>query len=210
VDACLNWSRARPVAWLLDHMPVDQRWCLVHATHMDAQEGARAVRTGAVAGLCPITEANLGDGLFALPDWLAAGGAIAIGSDSNVRIDASEELRLLEYGQRLARQQRNVAALPGGSTGGRLYRAALSGGAQSVGTQAALVAGAPADIVALRPDESGATGDALLDRWIFARGRDAIDTVWRHGRLLVRDGRHVAREAIAVRFSETLRRIRDR
>jgi formiminoglutamate deiminase len=210
VDACIAWSGARPVAWLLDHMPVDQRWCLVHATHMDAQEGARAVRTGAVAGLCPITEANLGDGLFALPDWLAAGGAIAIGSDSNVRIDASEELRLLEYGQRLARQQRNVAALPGGSTGGRLYRAALSGGAQSVGMQAALVAGAPADIVALRPGESGATGDALLDRWIFARGRDAIDTVWRHGRLRVRDSRHIARDTIAARFATTLRRISDR
>ncbi|SEJ23617.1 formimidoylglutamate deiminase [Sphingobium sp. AP50] len=210
VDACIAWSGARPVAWLLDHMPVDQRWCLVHATHMDAQEVARAARTGAVAGLCPITEANLGDGLFALPDWLAEDGAIAIGSDSNVRIDASEELRLLEYGQRLARQQRNVAALPGGSTGGRLYRAALTGGAQSVGTQAALVAGAPADIVALRPDESGATGDALLDRWIFARGRDAIDTVWRHGSPWVQGGRHIARDAITARFATILRRISDR
>jgi formiminoglutamate deiminase len=210
VAACIGWSGARPVAWLLDHMPVDQRWCLVHATHMDAQEIARAARTGAVAGMCPITEANLGDGLFPLPDWLAADGAIAIGSDSNVRIDASEELRLLEYGQRLARQQRNVAAHPGGSTGGRLYRAALSGGAQSVGTQAALVAGAPADIIALRPDESVAVGDALLDRWIFARSRDAIDTVWRHGRPCVRDGRHIARDAIAARFATTLRRIRDR
>jgi cytosine/adenosine deaminase-related metal-dependent hydrolase len=174
------------------------------------QEIARAARTGAVAGLCPITEANLGDGLFPLPDWLAADGAIAIGSDSNVRIDASEELRLLEYGQRLARQQRNVAALPGGSTGGRLYRAALTGGAQCVGTQSALVVGAPADIVALRPDESVAVGDALLDRWIFSRGRDAIDSVWRHGRLWVRDGRHIARDAIAARFGVTLRRIRDR
>jgi len=115
VETCLAWSGARPVAWLLDHAEVDARWCLVHATHMDASETARLAASGATAGLCPITEADLGDGLFPAGPYLAAGGAFGVGSDSNVRIDLSEELRLLEWGQRLARRARGVA----GSRAGR-------------------------------------------------------------------------------------------
>ncbi|MFT8675603.1 MAG: formimidoylglutamate deiminase [Acetobacter sp.] len=135
VEDCMAALGRRPVAWLLDEMPVDDRWCLVHATHLDAQETTRLAHSGAVAGLCPITEANLGDGLFPLADYIDAGGRFGIGSDSNVLLNAAEELRLLEYGQRLATQKR-CQALPTGMTGsvGRfLYTQALAGGAQACG-----------------------------------------------------------------------------
>src|SRR5690606_35774373 len=110
VEACLQWSGQRPVDWLLAHAPVDGRWCLVHATHLSAAEVAQAARSGAVAGLCPTTEANLGDGLFDMPGWRAAGGAWGVGSDSHITVNAAEELRLLEYGQRLLHRQRNLLA----------------------------------------------------------------------------------------------------
>ncbi|WBO23101.1 formimidoylglutamate deiminase [Sphingomonas abietis] len=211
VEDCLAWSGARPVAWLLDHAAVDDRWCLVHATHMTDDETTRLAASGAVAGLCPITEANLGDGLFPADTFLAAGGRYGVGSDSNVRIDATEELRLLEYGQRLARRGRNLLAEgPGGSTGGALYRAALAGGGQALGATAALRVGAPADIVGLdagHPSLLARRGDALLDGLVFAAGRGAIDRVWRRGRSVVVGGRHVARDAVAGRYRAVLRDI---
>jgi len=210
VEDCLAFSGTRPVAWLLDHAPVGPDWCLVHATHMTEAETAALARSGAVAGLCPITEANLGDGLFPAEAFLAAGGYYGIGSDSNVRIDAAEELRLLEYGQRLARRGRNLLAVPGGSTGGALYRAALAGGAQALGMAAGLRVGAAADIVSLDPDHpslAARSGDALLDGLVFAAGRDAIDRVWRRGREVVTHGRHVARTTIAARYRATLARL---
>jgi formiminoglutamate deiminase len=211
VEDCLAWSGARPVEWLLDHAAVDSRWCLVHATHMTDSENARLAASGAVAGLCPITEANLGDGLFPAEVFLAAGGRCGVGSDSNVRIDATEELRLLEYGQRLARRSRNLLADgPGGSTGGALYRAALAGGSQALGVEAGLRVGASADIVGLAVDHPSLIArenDALLDGLIFAAGRDAIDRVWRRGREVVVGGRHVARDAIAARYGTVIRRV---
>lgn len=206
VEACLRWSGARPVQWLLDSMPVDPRWCLVHATHVDAAELAGIAAGGAVVGLCPVTEANLGDGLFPVGEFLDAGGRFGVGSDSNVRIDAAEELRLLEYGQRLVRRQRNVLAHDGLSTGRTLFGHSLEGGAQALGAEPAeLAAGRPADLVALLADGEGASGDALLDRWIFAQG--SVDAVWRAGRQLVREGRHVARDGIAERYRATLCRL---
>jgi len=206
VEACLAWSGARPVRWLLDHAPVGDRWCLVHATHVERDEVAGIVASGAVVGLCPITEANLGDGLFPAGALLDAGGKFGVGSDSNVRIDAAEELRLLEYGQRLLHRQRNVLARDDRSTGRTLFDHALAGGTQALGASSSGIAvGAPADIVALVRDGEGVSGDALLDRWIFARGD--IDTVWRAGRAVVRDGRHVARDAIAARYRRTLARL---
>jgi formimidoylglutamate deiminase len=207
VDDCLAWSGARPVEWLLDHALVDGRWCLVHATHMTAAETRALAASGAVAGLCPITEANLGDGLFPAAAFLAAGGSYGIGSDSNVLIDASEELRLLEYGQRLAGRARNVMAPAGGSTGAALYKAALVGGAQALGGMAAIEIGAPADFVTLDADHPALiarSGDALLDGLIFSAGRGAIDTVWRRGRKLVERGRHIHREWIAEDYRRTL------
>lgn len=202
VEDCLAWSGQRPVEWLLDNAQVDARWCLVHATHMTECETLAVARSGAVAGLCPITEANLGDGVFPAPEFLAAGGRFGIGSDSNVMIDAAEELRLLEYGQRLTRRERNVLSpREGASTGGALYRAALAGGTQALG------AGGPADLVSLDTDHpalAGRSGDALLDGWIFAARGGAVKSVWRRGREVVKDGRHVARDAIATRYRGTL------
>jgi len=204
VEDCIAWSGARPVQWLLDHAAVDARWCLVHATHMDGGETRDLAASGAVAGLCPITEANLGDGLFPLPEYLAAQGRFGIGSDSNLRIDCAEELRLLEYGQRLHLRRRNVtAAAQGRSTGGTLFRAALAGGRQALGA-------ADFDLVSLdasHPALEGREGDALLDSWIFAAGSPAIDCVWRNGRKLVAGGRHRDREPVAARYRATIGRL---
>jgi formiminoglutamate deiminase len=207
VDDCIAWTGARPVAWLLANMAVDSGWCLVHATHMTDAETQALATTGAVAGLCPITEANLGDGLFPASAFLAAGGAYGVGSDSNVLIDATEELRLLEYGQRLGARGRNIMTAAGGSTGGALYRAALTGGARALGVSAGLAVGAPADFLTLDPDHpsiAGRQGDALLDGLIFAAGRSAIDGVWRRGRRLVEKGRHIDRDRIAERYRRVL------
>lgn len=213
VEQCRAWSGARPVAWLMDHAPVDARWCLVHATHMDAVETAALARSNAVAGLCPVTEANLGDGLFPAEAFLAAGGRFGVGSDSNVRIDAPEELRLLEYGQRLMRQGRNLFARgPGRSTGADLYAAAVAGGAQALGAPglAGLAAGESADIVSLdtgHPSLIGRTDDGWIDALLFSAGRAAIDCVWRYGVKQVRAGRHIARDRIVRRYGAVLEKM---
>ncbi|MBS7455579.1 formimidoylglutamate deiminase [Coralloluteibacterium stylophorae] len=205
VEDCVAWSGQRPVAWLLDHAEIGPRWCLVHATHMDAGECARLAASGAVAGLCPITEANLGDGLFPMRDFVAAGGRFGVGSDSNVLIDAAEELRLLEYGQRLAARARNVLVPDGrGSSGRFLYAGALAGGAQALGASAGLAVGAAADLVELdaaHPALAARDGDALLDSLVFAARGGAVRTVWRRGRRVVADGRHRNRDAVAARFT---------
>ncbi|WP_293707980.1 formimidoylglutamate deiminase [Stenotrophomonas sp. UBA7606] len=210
VDACLAWSGQRPVQWLYDHAPVDARWCLVHATHVDAHEVQQMAVSGAVVGLCPITEANLGDGLFPMRDYMQAGGRFGVGSDSNVLIDAAEELRLLEYGQRLQLRGRNVLS-PGAVSSGRwLYQQAVEGAAQALGEQAGLAVGAPLDLLELdeqHPAMLGRAGDALLDSWLFAARNGALRGVWRNGRQLVRDGRHVNREAITARYRAALGRI---
>ena len=161
---------ARPVAWLLANAPVDERWCLVHATHLDDSERLALARSGAVVGLCPTTEANLGDGIFALGAHLDRGGSFGIGSDSNVSIDVVEELRWLEYGQRLASMRRQVVARGlGVSCGEALYRGAIAGGARAVGRRTgALHNGYRADIISI---ESDADGALLLDRYIFATDR---------------------------------------
>jgi formimidoylglutamate deiminase len=213
VEDCLAWSGQRPVEWLLAHHPVGPRWCLVHATHMTADETAALARTRAVAGLCPITEANLGDGLFGLPGFAAAGGSFGVGSDSNIRIDPAEELRLLEYGQRLAHQARTMIAPPRASSGRTLFDAARSGGAQALGRAAAgLAQGAPADIVALDPSHPALLaqdGDGWLDGWIFAGDRLLVRDVWAAGRHVVAEGRHVDRDALRRRYAAALRALLD-
>jgi formimidoylglutamate deiminase len=211
VDACIAWSGARPVQWLFDHVDVDERWCLVHAPHVDAAERSAIARSGAVAGLCPITEANLGDGVFPARAFLDADGRFGIGTDSNVEITLAGELRMLEYAQRLCSRARNVCARGGGSTGAALFDAATRGGAQALGRRAGgLAAGAAADIVSLRADSplvAGRADDALIDTWIFGGARDLVDRVWSGGRKVVIKGRHLRREAVAARFGETSRRL---
>ena len=212
VDDCLAWSGVRPVDLLLDTVAVDARWCLVHATHMTPGETERLAKTGAVAGLCPITEADLGDGVFPGADYLRYGGVIGIGSDSNVLIDAAQELRMLEYSQRLMSRLRNVLSNgPGSSCGGSLYRRALVGGAQATGAAVlGLRVGVAADIVSLKTDEESMIRplrDQWFDAWIFAARDGLVADVWRRGRKVVVDGEHVARAPIRRRYQQALSRI---
>lgn len=204
VEDCIAWSGVRPVEWLLDHAPVDDRWCLIHATHLTEKEVAGMAQSGAVAGLCPITEANLGDGTFAASAFLSKGGRFGVGSDSNVLISLSGELRQLEYSQRLAHRARNVIAAPNGSTGRRLFDAAIYGGAQALATKVGLAAGAPADIVALDTGNASYLAEnSLLDNWIFG-GDVTVESVWAAGNKKVVNGRHVARDKIGKHFAKTM------
>jgi formiminoglutamate deiminase len=212
VDECVAFYGARPVEWLLSNQNVDARWCLIHSTHMTEQETVALARSGAVVGLCPITEANLGDGVFNGSMYLQARGAFGIGTDSNVSIDMAGELRLLEYSQRLAQRTRNVFAMqPGASTGRGLFDAALAGGHQAAGLQkTGLARGASADIVSLdleHPAFCGRRGDSILDSLIFAAREGAIDRVWCAGRKVVSAGRHHNCESIGARFREVMQRV---
>ncbi|MBX9627126.1 MAG: formimidoylglutamate deiminase [Gemmataceae bacterium] len=209
VDDCLAWSGRRPVEWLLEHQPLDARWCLIHATHTTPTELAGIAARGAGAGLCPITEANLGDGVFAARAFLDAGGQFGIGTDSNVLIDAAGELRQLEYAQRLVARRRNVLALAEQpSTGRALFEAAYRGGSRALGASGGgLAVGQPADLVTLDLDHVafiGRGGDSLLDAWVFATRSGAVESVWVRGRRVVAGGRYVAREAIERRFREAV------
>jgi formimidoylglutamate deiminase len=194
VEECRTVLGARPAEWLLDTFPVDRRWCLVHATHLESRELDRAAASGATAGLCPTTEADLGDGLFAAESWLAAGGGFGIGSDSNLRISLAEELRLLEFGCRLRNSARNVLADRGLSCGRNLYQRAAAGGAaatrQPVGR---IEPGLRADLVELdmnHPLLEGRKQDSILDTWLFAGGSSMVRSVWVAGKLVVNEGRH--------------------
>jgi formimidoylglutamate deiminase len=197
VDACLAWSGQRPVQWLLDHAPVDKRWCLVHATHMTPDEYQGAARSGAVAGICPSTEANLGDGIFDMTEWRSQGGRWGIGSDSHACVNAAEELLLLEYGQRLATRQRNVLARDGERDAATAMTLdAVLGGAQASGRPVAgLAVGQQMDCVALDARHALLrelpTPQAMLSSHVFAsHRRSAIHGVWAGGRLLVHEGAH--------------------
>ncbi|POO55861.1 formimidoylglutamate deiminase [Agrobacterium rosae] len=204
VEDCVAWSGARPVEWLLDHAPVDDRWCLIHATHMTEDETRRMAQSGAVAGLCPITEANLGDGVFPAPSFLAEGGRYGIGSDSNILTSVAQELRMLEYSQRLALRARNVVADAGGSTGRKSFEQARLGGNAALQAKSGLIEGGGADIVSL--DTSAVpylSKDQLLDHWIFAGGV-AVDAVWSAGRKQVQAGRHIHRAEISGRFNAAM------
>jgi formimidoylglutamate deiminase len=208
VDECVAWCGKPPMAWLLQNVPVDSRWCMIHATHVDQADMHAIAASGAVVGLCPITEADLGDGIFPLGKFLECSGKFGIGSDSNVLIDAAHELRLLEYGQRLAGQVRNVAAstaIP--STGRFLFERAVTGGAQALGIKSGLDVGCAADIMALDADHAALacrSGDSLLDSYVFAGSGGIIADVWRGGRKLVSNGRHLHREAITNRYRKVL------
>lgn len=209
VEAALG---ARPVTWALDHLDLDARWCLIHLTQMTAQETERLARTGATAGLCPLTEASLGDGVFDGVRWVEAGGAFSIGSDSNIRISLAEELRQLETTQRLRDHSRAALATSERSTGRRLFEDVAKGGAQAAGRGAGVVApGQWADLVALdmgHVDLEGLTGDAALDAFVFTGGDGMAADVWSAGRHVVTGGRHVARERIEAAYRAAVRGLR--
>jgi formiminoglutamate deiminase len=208
VDDCIAWSGSRPVRWLLDHAPVDRRWCLIHATHMTDEEARAMAATGAVAGLCPVTEANLGDGIFNATAFFGARGRFGVGSDSNVLIGTTDELRQLEYSQRLALRARNVMATAAiASTGRVLFDDALAGGSQALGVAGGLAQGHVADIVSLDPENpmlADRSGDAILDSWIFGSRRSPVDCVWTSGRKVVTNGRHHQAESVAAGFRRRL------
>jgi formiminoglutamate deiminase len=211
VEDCLAATGRRPVDHLYDTVEIGPDWCLVHATHVTETEVARMAASGAVVGLCPITEADLGDGIFPGVDHLAAGGRFGVGSDSNVLISLPQELRLLEQSQRLRDRARNRLASPPRSTGRTLFDASAEGGAAALGTGGGRIAvGAPADLVVLDPDHPalfGRDGDALLDAWIFAAAANPLREVRARGRRVVVDGRHVARDAVEAKWRATLARL---
>lgn len=209
VEDIQGWLGARPVEWLLQNAPVDDNWCLIHATHMTDQETRDMARSGAVAGLCPITEANLGDGPFNGPAYLEEGGAFGVGSDSNVCISLTEELRMLEYSQRLRDISRNVMIPDEGSVGEVLYMGSATGGATAVGRDSGEIAvGKLADLVAIdRTDPAlvALRDDQLLDGLCFAAKDRVITDLWSAGRHQVQGGRHVARDAVIAAYGDAIR-----
>ncbi|WP_142850339.1 formimidoylglutamate deiminase [Telmatospirillum sp. J64-1] len=212
VEDCLAHTDRRPVQWLYENQPVDSRWCLIHATHVEADEIEAMAKSGAVAGLCLTTEANLGDGIFPAEAFLAAGGRFGIGSDSHISVSPVEDLRWLEYGQRLTTHRRTVlAGGPRRATGRRLLEDAQAGGAQACGIKAGRIApGCRADLVFLDTDHpllAERDGDALIDSWIFSGNASLVRHVCVGGQVVVRDGRHPQEDAIAERFKTTLRRL---
>lgn len=212
VEDCLAWSGATPVQYLLNNFSVNQNWCTIHATHMTADESQRLAKSGAVAGLCPTTEANLGDGIFPAVNYLNSNGSMAIGSDSHISISPAEDLRMLEYSQRLKHLTRNALAQGSGrSTGRTLFEKAASGGAialqQNIG---ALEVGKRADIVVLDPEHHsllGRTHDNALDAWIFSVGNAAVRDVYVGGQLVVKDREHLHQAAITQKFKQVLARL---
>ncbi len=212
VEECLAATGARPVRWLLDNTPLDARWVLIHATHMDSAETTGLANSGAVAGLCPSTEASLGDGFFALSDYLAAQGRLGIGTDSHVGTALRDELRLLETVQRLALRARAVAATESSPhPGRRLLEAALAGGAQaSARPIGAIAPGLRCDLVELDPDHPilvGHEGDALLDAFVFSGNASPIRTVIAGGRAVVEAGRHIRALELTENFTRTMRNL---
>ena len=212
VDDSVAALGARPVQWLLDNAGVDARWCLIHATHMTDDETLGLAKAGGVAGLCPLTEGSLGDGIFNGELFLQNQGRFGIGTDSNIEIDAPGELRQLEYSQRLKHRGRNVmTTVEGQSTGRSLYDNALKGGAQALGGGiGAIEAGCRADVVILNsnhPDLAGAHGDMVLDVYVFSAGAGLIDRVMAGGVSVVEGGRHRAHDAIAAKYRKTVARL---
>ncbi len=209
VDDIRTWLGARPVEWLLDNLPVDQRWCLIHATHMSEAETRDVAQSGAIAGLCPVTEANLGDGIFNGRDYLGVSGSFGIGTDSNVHISLPQELSMLEYSQRLRDRERNVLLTGPGSTGENIFALAAKGGAQALGRNSGEISVAKlADLVALDTDHPALCAlkpEQYLDGWVFAAPDGVVSDIWSAGRHNVQGGRHVRREPVVGAYRKAMR-----
>jgi formimidoylglutamate deiminase len=212
VNDCIAWSHKRPVAWLLDNADLNERWCLVHSTHLDDDETFRLAESGAVAGLCPTTEANLGDGIFNAPDYFLQKGRWGIGGDSHVGVDPFRELALIEYAQRLKSARRNILVSPEvTSIGGGLFRHAIKGGAQALGQAIGAIApGHKADWVVMNADDAALaehSGDAVLDAAIFGPVRRPVRDVMVGGAWVVKEGHHNHEDAAFSRYRATLKRL---
>jgi formimidoylglutamate deiminase len=211
VEECVEVLGARPVQHLLEQFSVDQHWCLVHATHINKAESAGCLKSGAVIGLCPSTEADLGDGYFSIENWFRQAGNFGIGSDSNLRLDPAEELRLLEFQARLQSGNRNVLTENGQSVGRSLYHRALCGGAQALGQKVGRIEpGYRADLVELDKEHlllAGRSEDVLLDSWILAGDSSMIRSVWVGGRQQVAEGQHIAREKLQPAFRKAMQEL---
>lgn len=214
IDEVSAFYAARPVEWLLSQFHVDSRWCLIHATHMKPYETAGLAKSGATAGLCPITEANLGDGIFNGQSFFANNGSFGVGSDSNVRISLNEELRMLEYSQRLKTQNRVIFATGDKSCGRVLLEHSALGGARALGRKTGSIeVGNYADLLSLdinNIDLQGKKGDELLDSFIFSGGDNLVTDVWAAGRHLVRNGKHIHHEQISSAYRETISQLREK
>ncbi|MEP1209024.1 MAG: formimidoylglutamate deiminase [Rhizobiaceae bacterium] len=208
VEEIQNWLGARPVEWLLANADVDQNWCLIHATHMTEAETINMAQSGAVAGLCPVTEANLGDGPFNGPGYIQAGGAFGVGSDSNVLITLTEELRTLEYSQRLRDLARNVMVVGEGSVGATLYQGAAAGGARALARGRGEIAeGELADLIAIDSNDPALcalANEQLLDGLVFAAKDHVVTDLWSAGRHAVKDGRHVERDQLVTDYRKAM------
>ena len=214
VDDCITWSGLRPVEYLLENFEVDEHWCLIHATHMTDSETQAVAESGAVVGICPTTEGNLGDGFFNAIEFLKHSGKFGIGSDSHISVSPAEELRWLEYGQRLMHRARNVLAGGSGrSTGRTLFDKAVTGGAQACGhNSGVIVVGKRADFVVLDTDHPllfERSGDEILDSWIFSGNSNAVRDVYVGGKQVIKGGRHVQETVIAERFKATLKNLKE-
>jgi len=211
IEDSLAITGRRPVELLMQNAAVGERWCLIHATHLSEAERDAIALSGAVAGLCPITEANLGDGIFDGVAYRAAGGRIGVGSDSNIEIGAGGELRLLEYSQRLRDRRRALWAEPGVPAGLGLWQDACRGGAQACGRAIGEIAvGRRADLVVLdaeHPAIIGKSGDFALDSAIFAAAALPVKTAMVGGKTVVGGGRHIDRARIAARYGAVIRRL---
>lgn len=203
------WLGARPVEWLLENAPIGPNWCMIHATHITVDETTRLAKTGAIAGLCPITEANLGDGPFQAPLWTQSGGRFGIGTDSNIRISMMDELRSLEYSQRLRDLSRNV--IGDDHTGTYLYTSAALGGAAALGRDSGQIAlGQWGDLVAIddqHPSLCALSQDHLLDGLVFAASDRVITDLWSAGRHSVKEGRHISRDQVIANYRSALKQI---
>ncbi|SET21846.1 formimidoylglutamate deiminase [Thalassotalea agarivorans] len=212
VDDCIAHSGKRPVQWLCEQLSLDANWCLIHATHITADERKAIIDTGAVAGICPTTEANLGDGVFPTAEFMQEGGTIAIGSDSHISVNAVEEIRWLEYAQRLTRRQRAVLANKAqASVGLNLWQAANRGGALATNKNTGVLAvGKQADLLVLDQQLLGRyaqSDEHLLDSFVFATGEQAITDVMVNGQWVIRDKKHDLETQSHEAFSALLQRL---
>jgi formimidoylglutamate deiminase len=211
VDDTVAWLGLRPVDWLLDNANISANWCLIHCTHMTQSETIRLAQSGAVAGLCPLTESNLGDGIFNGVEYLNAGGAIGLGSDSCIRISVSGELSTLEYSQRLRDIGRNILAIGEGSTGQQIYLRAAQGAAKALGRKSGSIAvGNLADLVAIDSNHKSLCAlkpSQLIDGWVFAGADCVVTDVWSAGRHCVKNGRHITHNPIVRRYKTAIKKL---